>query len=83
MNVLQMLTRFVKAVTPNMHSQRRQALEACVKSAIHQNKLTITQLGRGIHGKAFEKHKIKRVRISVIPNSDSGVIRSPVSRSFS
>ncbi|WP_019677966.1 IS4 family transposase [Arsukibacterium perlucidum] len=60
MNVLQMLTRFVKAVTPNMHSQRRQALEACVKSAVHQNKLTITQLGRGIHGKAFEKHKIKR-----------------------
>lgn len=60
MNVLQMLTRFVKAVTPNMHSQRRQALEACVKSAIHQNKLTITQLGRGIRGKAFEKHKIKR-----------------------
>ena len=60
MNVLQMLTRFVKVVTPNMHSQRRQALEACVKSAVHQNKLTITQLGRGIRGKAFEKHKIKR-----------------------
>lgn len=60
MNVLQMLTRFVKTVTPNMHSQRRQALEVCVKSAVHQNKLTITRLGRGIHGKAYEKHKIKR-----------------------
>ena len=60
MNVPQMLTRFIKAVTPNMHSLRRQALEACVKSATHQNRLTITQLGRGIRAKAFEKHRIKR-----------------------
>lgn len=60
MNVSQMLTRFIKAVTPNMHSLRRQALEACVKSATHQNRLTITQLGRGIRAKAFEKHRIKR-----------------------
>lgn len=60
MNVPQMLTRFIKAVTPNMHSLRRQALEACVKSATHQNRLTITQLGRGIRTKAFEKHRIKR-----------------------
>ncbi len=60
MNALQILTRFIKLVTPNMHSQRRKALGSCVKSAMYQSKLTVTQLGRGISSKAYEKHRIKR-----------------------
>ncbi|WP_445428472.1 hypothetical protein [Alishewanella sp. HL-SH05] len=54
MNVPLMLTRFIKTATPNMHSLRRKALEACVKSAMHQSRLTITQLGRGSRAKALE-----------------------------
>lgn len=42
MNVLQMLTRFVKTATPNMHSQHCQALEVCVKkghASVHQGQV--------------------------------------------
>lgn len=45
---------------PRMHAKRREALLAVVYSALDGASLTVTSLGRGIGGSAFEKHRIKR-----------------------
>ena len=60
MNVRRMLTNFIHAVTPTLHAYRRASLTSIVQSACEGSPLTITALGRGISGKAVEKHRIKR-----------------------
>ena len=52
--------KFLMSVTPGMHALRREALAATVSSALSGATLTVTSLGRGIVGDAFEKHRIKR-----------------------
>ncbi|WP_217909064.1 IS4 family transposase [Marinomonas primoryensis] len=43
-----------------MHKTRRKALSACVLSLAQGNLCTVTNIGRGIQSKAYEKHRIKR-----------------------
>ena len=43
-----------------MHALRREAVVALVSSALDGASLAVTPLGRGIGGKAYEKHRIKR-----------------------
>ena len=45
---------------PTMHSLRRVALTAAVTSTLNGASLTVTAMGRGMSGPAYEKHRIKR-----------------------
>lgn len=60
MKVKSIVAQTIRKVTPNMHSSRRLALSACVSSILSGNAGSVTCMGRGISGSAFEKHKIKR-----------------------
>ncbi len=52
--------RLLCEVTPGMHETRRESLKAAVLSALDGSSLSVTALGRGIKGSAYEKHRIKR-----------------------
>lgn len=52
--------RLIGEVTPRMHDKRRAALSAAVSSVLDGASLSVTALGRGITGSAYEKHRIKR-----------------------
>jgi len=54
------LHKVVNQVSSTMHARRRTALEALVWSAMRGQALTVTDLGRGLEGRAREKHCIKR-----------------------
>ncbi|MEI8632684.1 IS4 family transposase [Vibrio sp. PP-XX7] len=60
MNVNQIITQFVSSVSHRIHQTRARALASCVQSAMSGQRLTVTDLGRGLHTQAFEKHAIKR-----------------------
>lgn len=60
MNADQIITHFTASFSSGMHKTRANALEACVRSAISGQRLTVTDLGRGIETRAYEKHAIKR-----------------------
>lgn len=60
MNARTILTNIVSLVSYKMHKRRRDAVMACVRSLINGNAASVTSIGRGIGGKAFEKHRIKR-----------------------
>ena len=60
MNSDQILTHFVSSISSSMHKTRACALEACVRSAISGQRSTVTDIGRGIQSRAYEKHAIKR-----------------------
>ncbi|GAA0228598.1 transposase [Marinomonas primoryensis] len=60
MNATSILNKILPFVRPNMHKTRRKALSACVLSLAQGNLCTVTNIGRGIQSKAYEKHRIKR-----------------------
>ena len=60
MNATTILNKILPFVSPNMHKTRRNAVAACVQSLAQGNLSTVTNIGRGIQSKAFEKHCIKR-----------------------
>lgn len=60
MNARTILTNIVSLVSYKMHKRRRDAVMACVRSLINGNAASVTSMGRGIDGKTFEKHRIKR-----------------------
>ena len=60
MNVRTILTNIISLVSYKMHKKRRDALVACVSSLMNGSAASVTSMGRGIRGKAFEKHRIKR-----------------------
>ncbi len=60
MKIDTILTSFLHELTPQMHSTRRQALQACISSLLQGNAATVTSIGRGIDSQAKEKHSIKR-----------------------
>ncbi len=60
MNVSRILASFIHNVTPMSHKTRRESLRSAVQSCIENQTLTVTGIGRGIAGKAKEKHRIKR-----------------------
>jgi len=61
MQVVKFLHKFVFNALPKVHKIRRNALICTVASLLDQGKLTLTALGRNMHGHALVKHKIKRV----------------------
>ena len=60
MNARTILTNIVSLVSYKMHKKRRNALIACVSSLMDGSAASVTSIGRGIRGKVFEKHRIKR-----------------------
>jgi hypothetical protein len=60
MKVQKIVAQTIQKVTPNMHSSRRLALYSCVSSILGGSTNSVTSIGRGISGAAFEKHRIKR-----------------------
>ena len=60
MHARTILTTVMNKAMPTMHSRRRDTLLSVVNSALDGARLTVTSLGRGIVGNAFEKHRIKR-----------------------
>ena len=52
---------FLSDACSGMHRTRAGAVVATVASALEGGPLTVTSLGRGLGGRAFEKHRIKRV----------------------
>lgn len=60
MNARTILTNIVSLVSYKMHKRRRDAVVACVRSLMSGSAASVTSIGRGIRGKAFEKHRIKR-----------------------
>ena len=69
MNARTILTNIVSFVSYKMHSARRDALIACVRSVLEGSTASVTSIGRGIHSNAYEKHRIKRAdRLLSNPN---------------
>lgn len=60
MKVKTILNDLIIDVTPNMHLQRRESLNAVVTSLISGASLSVTSLGRNICSKTTEKYQIKR-----------------------
>lgn len=60
MNATAILNKILPIVSPNMHKSRLKALSACVLSLAEGSFCSVTNIGRGIQSKAFEKHRIKR-----------------------
>lgn len=60
MNATTILNKIIPIVSPNMHKTRREALIACLQSLTQGSLCTVTNIGRGIRSKAYEKHRIKR-----------------------
>ena len=60
MKVRPIVNNFLKNNTGTMHKALQSALGACIESALNQNALTVTSIGRGIASDAYEKHSIKR-----------------------
>lgn len=54
------LRELLNHATPQMHATRCAAVVALVSSALAGATLAVTSLGRGLGGKAYEKHRIKR-----------------------
>jgi len=60
MNAYSILSNFIFHVTPDMHGLRRNALVDLTDSLLSGSHLTVTDIGRGLKGSAYEKHKIKK-----------------------
>lgn len=60
MEVKPIITKFLTNVAGAMHKGTMKALAVCIESAMNGNSLTVTSIGRGIGGDAYEKHGIKR-----------------------
>ena len=60
MNAETILDHIMALVTPSIHKTRRAAVKACIKSLMHGASGSVTNIGRGIHSSAYEKHNIKR-----------------------
>ena len=56
----QLLTR-LRTACPTIHPTRLRALLTAVETAVHHQRLTLTELGRGLQGSALVKHNIKRI----------------------
>ena len=60
MNVSRILNNIVSLVSFNIHKARQSTLLFCVKNLLDGYSATVTSIGRGIAGEAYEKHRIKR-----------------------
>ena len=61
MHGIQLLHEVLRKGCPEMHGRRLQALVAVVTGVLRGERLTLTDAGRELPGRAYEKHKVKRV----------------------
>ena len=61
MHTVKVLHKLLHQSVPSIHARRLDAVMATVQSVVYGARATVTSLGRGLSGKAYDKHKIKRV----------------------
>ncbi len=61
MHTVKVLHKLLRQSVPSIHAARLAAVMATVQSVLYGARITVTSLGRGLTGKAYDKHKIKRV----------------------
>ena len=61
MHALTILHRILSTSFPEIHAKRLTCLLAAVESVVTGSKLTLSDMGRGIHGRVAVKHNIKRI----------------------
>ena len=76
-NACHQLRTRLRTACPTIHTTRVRALLTAVETAIHHQRLTLTELGRGLQGSALVKHNIKRMD-RLLGNSRLGTERLPI-----
>ena len=61
MHTAKVLYKLLVDSIPFIHSTRLTAFIATVEALVRSSHATVTSLGRGLSGKTYDKHKIKRV----------------------
>jgi len=61
MHTVKVLHKLLVQSAPSIHAARLNSIIASVQSLAQGARATVTSLGRGLMGKAYDKHKIKRV----------------------
>ena len=61
MHTTQVLHKLLCQSVPSIHASRLKILLLTVQALTHGARATVTAMGRGLTGSAFDKHKIKRV----------------------
>jgi hypothetical protein len=61
MHALTILHRILSTRFPEIHAKRLTCLLAAVESVVTGSRLTLSDMGRGLHGKVAVKHNIKRI----------------------
>jgi len=61
MHTVKVLHTLLRQSVPSIHATRLDSVIATVQSIVYGARATVTSLGRGLSGKAYDKHKIKRV----------------------
>jgi hypothetical protein len=60
MYVLTILHRILFTSVPEIHAKRLTCLLAAVESVVLGSRSTLSDIGRGVHGRVAVKHNIKR-----------------------
>jgi len=61
MHVLTILHRILSTSLPKVHAKRLASLLAAVEAVVTGSRLTLSDMGRGLHGQVAVKHNIKRI----------------------
>lgn len=61
MHALTILHRILSTSLPEIHSKRLASLLAAVEAVVSGSRLTLSDMGRGLHGTTTVKHNIKRI----------------------
>ena len=61
MHTVKVLHKLLYQSVPSMHATRFNTLLVVVQSLTQGARASVTSLGRGLPGQAYDKHKIKRV----------------------
>jgi len=61
MHVLTILHRILSTSFPEIHAKRLASLLAAVEAVVTGSRLTLSDMGRGLHGQVAVKHNIKRI----------------------
>lgn len=61
MHALTILHRILSTSFPEIHTKRLASLLAAVKAVVMGSRLTLSDMGRGLHGPVAVKHNIKRI----------------------
>ena len=61
MHVLTILHRIFSTSFPEIHAKRLASLLAAVEAVVTGSRLTLSDMGRGLHGQVAVKHNIKRI----------------------